>query len=804
MIARLRQKKIFLFSGLLLLALVILPVTLYFFQQHQVTKSNAEKTVDLTFEPGFSQTNNSLFIPAGSTFTLDVYLDPGANAVSFVKLEMLYDATKFEPAGGFIPDQNVFSQIVEGPIDQPGKVTATLSVGTDLSKAITVRTKIGTLALKALKNVPANTTSVVSFGSGTQALSVSSNSSYEENVIANTTPVTIKINKPPTSCGTSPSDVMLVMDTSGSMNDSNGSSGTKLSSAIAAATNYVSIIAGQANNRVGLVNFDSNATLDSPLTSSFSNVTSQISTLKATGDTCIQCAINKANQEISTDKRTNIKNAVILLTDGIANRVEGKNYQVSQSVAEQAALSAAASGHTANGTVYYTIGLGKDVDSDFLHKLAISTGGQYYYSPTTDQLNSIYNQISQNLSGGTVSGIVFNDANGDGVFEPTEPGIPGVLLQLYPLGSSSPQQIISTNSDGTYTMQNICDGTYTIKQEVPTTWKQTLPADPRGYTFNMINGKAVTDQNFGDKKLPRCSDGIDNDGNGFADAKDSTCHTDGNPNNPGSYDPNLNGEHGNSTCSDSKDNNGNGLIDGQDPACHTDGNPNNPSSYDPSRDEGYEPTPTPSIIIATPSATSAPTVTATPAASGSPTPTPSGTQFSLNVLLHGIGSSGDNVNPTEASLSNKTPVHPTRDAKLYLFNANNIPIATASGQIQYSSPSGSFVGTVYTQSPITAGQYTVKVWSDYHLVKLIPQILTLSPDHVNQIPQVALVAGDVNNDNQLNILDYNLILDCYSDLSPAIDCDAQKKLMTDLNDDGAVNQFDYNLFLREISTQPGD
>src|SRR5882672_2980181 len=167
------RKKPVLLGGFVLLALIILPVTLFFFQQQQVTQGHAEKTVDISYEPGFSQTTTPLYIPTGSTFTLDVYLDPGTNSVSFVKLEMAYDPTKFEPAGGFIPDQTVFSQIVEGTVTQPGKVTTTLSVGSDLSKAVKTRTKIGTLALRALNNAPANTTTTVSFGSGTEALSVS-------------------------------------------------------------------------------------------------------------------------------------------------------------------------------------------------------------------------------------------------------------------------------------------------------------------------------------------------------------------------------------------------------------------------------------------------------------------------------------------------------------------------------------------------------------------------------------------------------------------------------------------------------
>ena len=99
----------------------------------------------------------------------------------------------------------------------------------------------------------------------------------------------------------------------------------------------------------------------------------------------------------------------------------------------------------------------------------------------------------------------------------------------------------------------------------------------------------------------QCSDGVDNDGDGYIDAADPDCHTDGNPNNPGSYNPQgpsegtaptgpssgpgtTPGEGGQTECSDKKDNDGDGLIDSKDPGCHSDGNPNNPSSYNPKDD----------------------------------------------------------------------------------------------------------------------------------------------------------------------------------------------------------------------------
>jgi hypothetical protein len=80
-----------------------------------------------------------------------------------------------------------------------------------------------------------------------------------------------------------------------------------------------------------------------------------------------------------------------------------------------------------------------------------------------------------------------------------------------------------------------------------------------------------------------------------------------------------------------------------------------------------------------------------------------------------------------------------------------------------------------------------------------------------------LVTGDTNNDNVLNILDYNALLDCgYGELNPlpindpnstynSKECQVHTPTEdVDLNDDGIINSTDYNLFLRELSVQNGD
>jgi hypothetical protein len=87
---------------------------------------------------------------------------------------------------------------------------------------------------------------------------------------------------------------------------------------------------------------------------------------------------------------------------------------------------------------------------------------------------------------------------------------------------------------------------------------------------------------------PQCSDTQDNDGDGVIDAEDPGCHTDGDADNPDSYDPNDNDETdgaGPPQCSDGVDNDGDGVADTNDPGCHVDGDATNPDSFDPTDDD---------------------------------------------------------------------------------------------------------------------------------------------------------------------------------------------------------------------------
>ena len=202
----------------------------------------------------------------------------------------------------------------------------------------------------------------------------------------------------------------------------------------------------------------------------------------------------------------------------------------------------------------------------------------------------------------------------------------------------------------------------------------------------------------------------------------------------------------------------------------------------------------PAYIIINPLPT--PTVT--------PTPTILPTKFSVTTFLHGIGNSGDNANPTSSSLSNKEPQHPTRNVIVSVFDSNNQLVLAKGGTVNYNTTNGNFIGLVDMGTALTAGNYTVKIKTDRLLQRGVNGIVTITPATTLSLAPVTLINGDADNNNLLNILDYNMLIGCYSDLQPPVSCTTEGKTNTDFNDDTNVNQTDYNLFLREISVQSGD
>lgn len=184
--------------GFIAVLLVAIPLAIYFLQQQQQTTTQAEQATTLSFEPTSSATA-PITAEVGQPVSLDVVVDPGVNQnlVSFVRLEVQYDPTILTPADEN-GDPKPFAEntaaltLLEGPVIEPGSITATLSVGVDPTKVIQTKTTIATLNFVAT-NPTGETPTEVTFSTNSQVLSAGTGDQANENVLASTIPAFVTV-----------------------------------------------------------------------------------------------------------------------------------------------------------------------------------------------------------------------------------------------------------------------------------------------------------------------------------------------------------------------------------------------------------------------------------------------------------------------------------------------------------------------------------------------------------------------------------------------------------------------------------
>jgi hypothetical protein len=102
----------------------------------------------------------------------------------------------------------------------------------------------------------------------------------------------------------------------------------------------------------------------------------------------------------------------------------------------------------------------------------------------------------------TITGTVFNDANGDGIQDNGETGLAGVQVydDLNDLGyfvSGDPTTF--TDAAGGYALSEVPVGKDTVRQVRPLGYAQTTPANGAGRLVTVSTGQTVSGQNFGDR-----------------------------------------------------------------------------------------------------------------------------------------------------------------------------------------------------------------------------------------------------------------------------------------------------------------
>jgi len=170
-----------------------------------------------------------------------------------------------------------------------------------------------------------------------------------------------------------PLSLAIVLDRSGSME------GEKITRAKESVLRFISLM--EPGDRASLFAFSDDVSALEPLTGSQDILRKAVLTIQPGGHTALYDAIAKGVESV---QGITGRKAVIVLTDGIANRGA---LDIDQSITSA----------IKNYVSVNVIGLGKDVRTPRLERIAHETGGSYFFTPSADGLAEIYDAISNRI-----------------------------------------------------------------------------------------------------------------------------------------------------------------------------------------------------------------------------------------------------------------------------------------------------------------------------------------------------------------------------------------------------------------------
>lgn len=174
-----------------------------------------------------------------------------------------------------------------------------------------------------------------------------------------------------------PVGIILAVDTSGSMQ------GTSLASARQAILPLVNAM--QANDQAALLTFAQSVSVPVPLTGETGTLSAAIEAMTATGNTALFAGVVRASELAAAAPQP--RRTVVLLSDG-------EDFgAASGGITREQALESARSA----GVAFFVVGLGQEVDQQFLTSLASTTNGQYFAATDPAQLSGLYARISDRL-----------------------------------------------------------------------------------------------------------------------------------------------------------------------------------------------------------------------------------------------------------------------------------------------------------------------------------------------------------------------------------------------------------------------
>lgn len=190
-----------------------------------------------------------------------------------------------------------------------------------------------------------------------------------------------------------PTDVATVIDLSGSMNNDGGDPPQPITDALAAAKIFVSEL--KTGDQSAVVTYATDATTPATLSSKHMNNADLIEALtidpkEEVGYTNTSAGLSAAALELASERHNkNARRVIVLLTDGLPTATDDGGDPVAAAESQAKELVAA-------GVEIYAIGLGANVNLDFISSIA-SDSAHAFYAPKTEDLNAIYKSITTEL-----------------------------------------------------------------------------------------------------------------------------------------------------------------------------------------------------------------------------------------------------------------------------------------------------------------------------------------------------------------------------------------------------------------------
>lgn len=138
-------------------------------------------------------------------------------------------------------------------------------------------------------------------------------------------------------------------------------------------------------DQIGLVSYSSSARMDLELGRDFNAMQDMLDSYIAGGATNIGDAIRQGRDHLESRARWRTSKVAILLSDGRANRPgwNPSNYALDK-----------ANSCAEKGIKIFTISLGNKTDIPLMEEIASITGGKHFHSPSTAELNVIFQEIA--------------------------------------------------------------------------------------------------------------------------------------------------------------------------------------------------------------------------------------------------------------------------------------------------------------------------------------------------------------------------------------------------------------------------